>query len=107
MKAALLLFATAISTVSASLSWEIDGPCSISAIVNVQCDGSSTCNLGDTAIATGSVTASDEFDNDVVIFQACVGIGNASWCPQKARKVSPNVPGADYFIVFPPFSLTI
>lgn len=102
-----MLFATAISTVSASLSWEIDGPCSISAIVNVQCDGSSTCNLGDTAIATGSVTASDEFDNDVVIFQACVGIGNASWCPQKARKVSPNVPGADYFIVFPPFSLTI
>ena len=56
-----------------------------SSIVTILCDGSSDdCELGDTAVFTGSVTASEAFENDDVFVKSCL----AGVCPEMAQKVS-------------------
>lgn len=67
-----------------ALSWSLTG-CSAGTFsdrnVDIECSGSSSCSLGDTAVASGTVYASDSFDDEEVTLNACVG----SYCPGQAE----------------------
>ena len=51
------------------------------------CNGSSTCNLGDTVDISGTVVAHSAFDNDEITLQACA----LGYCPEDASKKSGNI----------------
>ena len=78
----LTILATAVSSVSA-IGWSFSSCSLTSNNIDVTCNGSSSCGLGDTATVSGSTYASSAFDRDSeVTLQVCV----ASYCPDVASK---------------------
>ena len=92
---ALLLAAAALAAApapAAALRWKIsssscDGSPFRDLKISVACDGSSSCDLGDTATVTGTVYAASDFDDDKVKLQACF----TSYCPEYAATDAGNV----------------
>ncbi|KAL7536511.1 hypothetical protein ACHAXR_007211 [Thalassiosira sp. AJA248-18] len=78
---------------ASAISWSLsssscDGSPFSTSGIKVQCNGSSSCGLGDTAIVSGTMTASRSFDDDShVTLQACV----SSYCPEVASKGAGNL----------------
>ena len=77
----------ALSTSGAdALGWELAG-CTAEKFsdieVSVECDDSSSCSPGDTAVATGTATATALFDNEEVTLNVCFMSG--MYCPKKAE----------------------
>ena len=86
----LLLTAAILAAIPNSISairWKLSSPAScdgspFNANVKIQCNGSSSCSLGDTAVVSGNLYASGYFDDSDVTLQACV----VSYCPAVAQK---------------------
>ena len=79
----LLLLTTLPATVS-SLGWQLDsqtcdGAPFDSPTISVTCDGTTDCQLGNTATISGSVTATTAFADADVTLQPCI----ATYCPEK------------------------
>jgi len=55
--------------------------------IKATCNGSNTCNLGDTVVITGTLIAHTSFDNDEINLQACA----LGYCPEDASKKSGNI----------------
>ena len=75
----------ALSTSGAdALGWELAG-CTAEKFsdieVSVECDDSSSCSPGDTAVATGTATATAVFDDEEVTLNACF----MGYCPKQAE----------------------
>lgn len=82
MKIQLLTLALLSSSADA-LGWSLAG-CSAStftAAVDIKCGGSSSCSPGDTAVASGTVTASGYFNDEEVTLNACL----SAYCPGEAE----------------------
>ena len=79
MKSVLLLLTFSTITTSA-LNWQVNSISSCnnaislsSVALSITCNGSTSCTYGETAIASGSVTADAEFDKDAkVTVQPCI-----------------------------------
>lgn len=82
-----LLAAVAQPSAVSAISWSMgtsscDGNPFENLTISITCDNSTTCDLGDTAVVSGSLAASGTFSNSNVTLRPCIYM--TSYCPEDA-----------------------